>query len=104
MWQLFKGIDSPYKSVLKLLLMEIYASQYPNIDLLCQRFKRAIYAGENQLDQLDPYIMLYRDIEEYLERQGEHDRLDFVRRCFYFKVNENSARRTVPVTTPGAAN
>ena len=88
LWQLFKGIDSPYKSVLKLLLMEIYASQYPNIDLLCQRFKRAIYAGENQLDQLDPYIMLYRDIEEYLERQGEHDRLDFVRRCFYFKVNE----------------
>lgn len=88
LWQLFKGIDSPYKSVLKLLLMEIYASQYPNIDLLCQRFKRAIYAGESQLDQLDPYMMLYRDIEEYLESQGEHDRLDFVRRCFYFKVNE----------------
>jgi adenylate cyclase class 1 len=88
LWQLFKGIDSPYKSVLKLLLMEIYASQYPDIDLLCQRFKREIYNGETSLDHLDPYIMLYRDIEEYLERAGEMDRLDFVRRCFYFKVNE----------------
>lgn len=98
LWQLFKGIDSPYKSVLKLLVMEIYAGQYPNIDLLCQRFKRAIYAGEMQLDQLDPYIMLYRALEEHLERNGEHERLDFVRRCFYFKVNErlstaNNTRR-----------
>src|SRR3569832_1914769 len=88
LWQLFKGIDSPYKSVLKLLLVELYASQYPKIDLLCQRFKRAIYAGETQLDQLDPYIMLYRALEEHLERNGENKRLDFVRRCFYFKVNE----------------
>lgn len=88
LWQLFKGIDSPYKSVLKLLLMELYASQYPKIELLCLRFKRAIYAGETHLDQLDPYIMLYRALEEHLERNGEHERLDFVRRCFYFKVNE----------------
>ncbi|MEJ2574905.1 MAG: class I adenylate cyclase [Gammaproteobacteria bacterium] len=88
LWQLFKGIDSPYKSVLKLPLMEIYTSQYPNIDLLCQRFKRNIYNGETSLDQLDPYIMLYRAIEEYLNNLSEFERLDFARRCFYFKVNE----------------
>lgn len=88
LWQLFKGIDSPYKSVLKLLLMEIYTRQYPKIDLLCQRFKRDIYDGETSLDRLDPYMMLYRAIEEYLEQSSEYDRLDFVRRCFYFKVNE----------------
>jgi adenylate cyclase class 1 len=88
LWQLYKGIDSPYKSVLKLLLMEIYTSQYPNIELLCQRFKREIYNGETSLDLLDPYIMLYRAIEEYLDQSSEYDRLDFVRRCFYFKVNE----------------
>lgn len=88
LWQLFKGIDSPYKSVLKLLLMEIYASQYPKIDLLCQRFKVEIYNGETSLDRLDPYIMLNRAIEEYLLKSSEFDRLDFARRCFYFKVNE----------------
>src|SRR3569832_2243766 len=88
LWQLFKGIDSPYKSVLKLLLVELYASQYPKIRRLCQRFTRAIYAGETQHDQLDPYIMMSRALEEHLERNGENDRLEFVRRCFYFKVNE----------------
>ncbi|TPW15021.1 MAG: cyaA, partial [Halothiobacillaceae bacterium] len=88
MWQLYKGIDSPYKSVLKLLLMESYAQEYPNIELLCHRFKREIYKGETDLDRIDPYIMLYTKIEEYLVKQNEDERLALVRRCFYFKVNE----------------
>ncbi len=87
-WQLFKGIDSPYKSVLKLLLMEVYASEYPNIELLCMRFKKAIFEGVNDLDKLDPYLMLYKKLEEYLLGREEGVRLDLVRRCFYFKVNQ----------------
>ncbi len=88
LWQLFKGIDSPYKSVLKLLLMEVYASEYPNIDLLCLRFKKAIFDNEIDLDRLDPYLMLYKKLEEYLTKRGEEERLALVRRCFYFKVNQ----------------
>ena len=87
LWQLFKGIDSPYKSVLKLLLMEVYAAEYPAIDLLCLRFKRSIYDRELDLDHLDPYLMLYRKLEEYLIKRGEEERLELVRRCFYFKAN-----------------
>lgn len=87
-WQLFKGIDAPYKSVLKLLLMEVYAYHYPESDLLCQRFKRSIYEGGINLDQLDPYIMLYHKIAEHLQERGESERLDLFRRCFYFKVGE----------------
>ena len=88
LWQLYKSIDSPYKSVLKLLLMEVYASEYPAIELLCHRFKKAIYAGESSLDQLDPYLMVYRKIDEYLTARDEQERLDLLRRCFYFKVND----------------
>jgi len=88
LWQLYKGIDSPYKSVLKLMMMEVYAGEYPRVELLCHRFKRSIYEGEISLDKLDPYIMLYRKIEEYLMRRGEDERLEMVRRCFYFKINE----------------
>lgn len=87
-WQLFKGIDSPYKSVLKLLLMEVYASEYPDIELLCLRFKKAIFDGEHDLDKLDPYLMLYKRLEEYLLERDEPERLELVRRCFYFKVNQ----------------
>jgi adenylate cyclase class 1 len=87
LWQLYKGIDSPYKSVLKIMLMEIYAQEFPDIDLLSARFKRAIYAGEIGLDKLDPYVMLIDKLEDYTNRRGDPQRTELVRRCFYFKVN-----------------
>ncbi|WP_191624533.1 class I adenylate cyclase, partial [Pseudomonas fluorescens] len=31
LWQLFKGVHSPHKSVLKLLLTEVYASEHPRV-------------------------------------------------------------------------
>ena len=88
LWHLSKGIDSPYKAVLKLLLIEAYAKEYPKVDLLCQEYKRAIYEGETNLNNLDPYIMLYQKVEQYLLGVGESDRTEMLRRCFYFKVNE----------------
>ena len=33
-WQLYKAIDSPYKSVLKILLTEVYAAEFPNVEPL----------------------------------------------------------------------
>ncbi|XPE67425.1 class I adenylate cyclase [Shigella flexneri] len=36
LWQLYKSIDSPYKAVLKTLLLEAYSWQYPNPRLLAK--------------------------------------------------------------------
>ena len=86
LWQVYKGIDSPYKSVLKMLLMEAYAAEYPFSDLLSLRFKKAIYAGTTSLDELDPYTILINKLEQYLSERNEPERLELVRRCFYFKL------------------
>lgn len=88
MWQLFKGIDSPYKSVLKLLLTEVYASEHPRVECLSLRFKQAVYANRLDLDELDPYIVVYRRLEEYLTARGELERLELIRRCLYLKVGK----------------
>lgn len=87
LWQLFKGIESPYKSVLKLLLIEVYASEHPQVECLSLRFKQAVFANRLELDELDPYIMVYRRIEHYLSARGETERLELVRRALYLKVN-----------------
>jgi len=96
LWQLYKSIDSPYKAALKLMLMEVYAAEYPQVELLSLRFKRALQEGETDITRLDPYIMLYRRIEEYLVAQGDDERLAVMRRCFYFKVNEQLGRQEEP--------
>jgi adenylate cyclase class 1 len=87
LWQLFKGIESPYKSVLKLLLTEVYASEHPRVQCLSLRFKQAVFANRLDLDELDPYVVVYRRIEEYLIARGEPERLELVRRALYLKVN-----------------
>ncbi len=94
LWSLYKGIHSPYKSVLKTLLMESYASEYPNIDILGLRFKQAIYNGENEINKLDPYLMMLHKAEEYLENRNESKRLDLIRRSFYFKVDEKLSQNS----------
>jgi adenylate cyclase class 1 len=96
LWQLYKSIDSPYKAALKLMLMEVYAAEYPQVELLSLRFKRALQEGEADITRLDPYIMLYRRIEEYLGGQNDEERLAVMRRCFYFKVNEQLGRQDEP--------
>jgi len=88
LWQIYKGIDSPYKSVLKIMLMEAYASEYPDIDFLASRFKEAIYEGEKNINRLDPYALMCHKVEEYLLARNEPARLELIRRCFYFKVDE----------------
>nr|WP_314480068.1 class I adenylate cyclase [uncultured Pseudomonas sp.] len=87
LWQLFKGIDAPHKSLLKLLLAEAYASQYPAVRCLSLDYKQAVFANQLDLDLLDPYVMVYRRIERYLLQRHEHARLELVRRSLYLKVN-----------------
>ena len=91
-WQVYKGIGSPYKSVLKILLMEAYTSEFPNIELLGVRFKRVVAEGATDPALLDPYLMLMTKLKEYLGTRGDEERLDLARRCFYFKVDAELSR------------
>ncbi|MFT5578029.1 MAG: adenylate cyclase class 1 [Paraglaciecola psychrophila] len=92
-WQLYKAIDSPYKSVLKILLTEVYAAEYPAVEPLSTTLKRAIFDNRLDLDEVDPYVMVYRKLEQYLLSRGELSRLELVRRCFYLKVEQTLSQR-----------
>ena len=93
-WQLYKSIQSPYKSVLKLLLMEAYAGEYPNITLLSHRYKQRIESKEIDLNALDPYVFMYTKTEEHLMARNDPGRLDVLRRSFYIKANLRLSART----------
>lgn len=86
---IYKGIDSPYKSILKLLLMESYAKEYPNINFISLSYKKIIYQQDKpDIDKLDPYIMLINKITEHLSEEESSNRLELARRCFYLKINK----------------
>jgi len=81
MWQLYKGIDSPEKSLLKSLLLESYFSDFPDTILLSQEWKEQLGRGHF----LDHYSLLLNRITEYLQRRGDLTRLNLARECFYLK-------------------
>lgn len=86
-WQIYKGIDSPYKSVLKISLMEAYASSYPKSNPLSASFKQKVYDDQLEPEALDPYLLMLERIEAYLKGKNKSSRLEVVRRSFYLKLN-----------------
>jgi adenylate cyclase class 1 len=92
-WHIYKALHSPYKSLLKLSLMECYASEYPHVDWLCSELKRAVYEGELTGPRTDPYVLLYLRLEAYLLKSQSHEKLALIRRFFYRKVNAAGGNR-----------
>ncbi len=86
LWQLYKGIDSPYKAVLKSVLMEAYSHEYPNTRLLSVTSRDWFQHNEGMHYRLDNYCLMLDKVTNYLKSIGDMQRLDSVRRCFYLKV------------------
>jgi len=87
LWLLYKGIDSPYKAVLKTLLMEAYSWEYPNTRLLSTKIKRYLHEQpESDLLRVDAYRLMLSKVTRYLTSIGDHARLELARRCFYLKT------------------
>lgn len=85
LWQLYKAIESPYKSSVKLLVLEVYAKLFPCAGVLSESFKTQVYAGLSEEVDLDPYLLTLKFAEEALKDNPQ--RLEFLRRAFYLKAN-----------------
>lgn len=94
LWQLYKSIDSPFKAVLKTLLLEAYSSIYPQNLPIAYQMKQCVQQGEFASEQLDSYYMLLERITAYLLKINDVQRLKLVRLCFYLKVNEKLSMPT----------
>ncbi|RKS87843.1 adenylate cyclase [Orbus hercynius] len=88
LWQLYKSIDSPFKSVLKNLLLEAYSWEYPDNQVVAYQVKSSIQHYDMRFSYLDSYYMMLEKVTRYLIEIGDTVRLDLVRECFYLKVNE----------------
>ncbi|WP_143425829.1 class I adenylate cyclase [Gilliamella sp. wkB171] len=89
LWQLYKSIDSPFKAVLKTLLLEAYSWIYPENKPIAYQMRDFIQTFKSDEGcYLDSYYMLLQRISNYLIEIKDFPRLKLVRTCFYLKVNE----------------
>lgn len=88
LWQLYKGIDNPYKSAIKIVLLESYAHNYPQTALISKSFKQKWLSKTEVRYHFDPYLAMLDQVSEYLIERKEFARLNRIRQCFYLKAME----------------
>ena len=98
LWQLYKSIDSPFKAVLKTLLLEAYSWIYPQNKPVAYQMRELIQKGKIHKGMyLDSYYMLLDRISKYLIEINDYERLELIRNCFYLKMNE---KLSIPMQSP----
>ncbi|MEM7080850.1 MAG: class I adenylate cyclase [Pseudomonadota bacterium] len=83
--ELGRAFDTPYKSLLKLALLETYAAGAPS---LAETYKRHVLEDRAH-EELDPYLLLAERLDEHFSGQS---RLSFLRRAWLIKSGRGNAR------------
>jgi len=85
LWQIFKSIAAPYKSVMKFGLLERYAAGEGGAGLLCESIKAAMFSEGPSLWELDPYARLFSEVHEHYRRSGGKEDAALIRLAFLAK-------------------
>lgn len=94
LWHMLKGMHSPFKSVLKVGLLESYAHGEP---LLSLTLRQRILREPNGL-HVDPWIEMIEQVRAHLRKQGRPQDARRMEECFLLKcigqldVNQHSRR------------
>ncbi|MFH1138495.1 MAG: class I adenylate cyclase [Pseudomonadota bacterium] len=85
-WQINKTIGSPFKSVLKLALLEDYLHTRGANGLLCDELKRRIFSDEQNVQNIDPYVLMFERAAAHITGENRANDLELLRRSLYLKV------------------
>jgi adenylate cyclase class 1 len=86
LWQIVKALHSPYKSVMKLGLLEKYAGQGRDMRLLCDRIKEAAMRGRSLAEDVDPYLSLFTSVRKHYRALGDSTSLGLIGECLRLKA------------------
>jgi adenylate cyclase class 1 len=98
LWQIAKALKSPFKSVLKLGLLEKHLGQSANAStLLCEKLKGNLLSGMRGLWEIDPYALLFKEVHDAYQAGEHREALRLVRLAFAIKTGAG-----LPSPAPGA--
>lgn len=84
-WALIKSFKSPFKTLLKMGLLEDYMFGDTRFNLLCHEIKTNVFE-KFSLHEADPYIALFQRVQQFFEQSKSEEDLDTLRTAFYMKV------------------
>ncbi|MFH2058408.1 MAG: class I adenylate cyclase [Pseudomonadota bacterium] len=87
-WQMFKSLKSPFKSVIKMALLEKYINELGEEPLLCNLYKDEwMNSGVNlKLAQNDAYYILLNNLLKYFKQSEDQESVALLLTCFFLKL------------------
>ncbi len=88
LFQIIKSLGNPFKSIIKLGLLERYINDDRKNPFISNIIKRNIHEGKTDKPSVDAYCIMFDQVYNYY--QGNSDdltSLNIIKTCFYLKVN-----------------
>lgn len=84
-WALIKSFKSPFKTLMKMGILEEYMFSDTKSNLLCHQVKGKYFGDTPYLD-IDPYLGMFERVQQFFKESKDEEALDALRCAFYLKV------------------
>ncbi len=84
-WALIKSFKSPFKTLMKMGVLEEYMFGDTKSNLLCHQIKDKYFNDVPYLD-IDPYLGMFERVQKFFTESKSEDEVDALRHAFYLKV------------------
>ena len=84
-WALIKAFGSPFKTLMKMGVLEEYMFGDTKSNLLCHQVKDKYFNGFAYLD-IDPYLGMFERVQKFFTETKSKEDVDTLRHAFYLKV------------------
>ncbi|THB71057.1 MAG: hypothetical protein D6E12_01900 [Desulfovibrio sp.] len=94
LWQIVKAIKSPFKSIMKFALLDKYLAGQSVDMLLSNKIKEQIFRGEQDMWEIDPYAVLFREVFDHYRTEKREDAQRLMRLSFLQKTGLHVAAQS----------
>ncbi|MGK0180686.1 MAG: adenylate cyclase class 1, partial [Nitrospinales bacterium] len=84
-WALIKSFKSPFKTLMKMGILEEYMFGNTKSNLLCHQVKDKYFNDVPFLD-IDPYLVMFERVQQFFKETKDEEAVDALRHAFYLKV------------------
>ena len=84
-WALIKSFKSPFKTLMKMGVLEDYMFTETKSNLLCHQVKQRIFDG-TPYEKIDPYLLMFTRVQKFFSDTKNDPEVDALRAAFYLKV------------------
>ncbi|MFC1669153.1 class I adenylate cyclase [Spirochaetota bacterium] len=86
LFQILKSLGNPFKSIIKLGLLDRYLNKQEN-PFICNLIKKNIHSDKLDVESVDAYLIMFNQIYDYYWDVGDDKSADIVKKSFYLKLD-----------------